>query len=323
MSKVSEEYPYIYHYTNEAGLYGILNDECFWATHFKFLNDYTEIVLFKDKLIEHLIPHTKKYLESPSFENDHDQKVISEGGGIEKVAKDEVTKIVDDKYKVLFNGLEAEIYITSFCAVNQKDEYLKNNGLLSQWRGYGGDGGYAIEFDSLEMENQLNSKHSNFRIGFVFGKLIYSDDEQGYRKELSTDLDEIAKYTTELYDAILQRKQEPPSAEQAFQSFLNCITCYKHQAFKEEKEVRIAAILLNLKDDEENGLEKERKFRQRDGKLIPYIELFRNSGNILPIKRIIVGPHKDKECRAEALRIVLRNKRRADIEVIVSDIPFI
>lgn len=122
---------------------------------------------------------------------------------------------------------------------------------------------------------------------------------------------------------MLQKNKEPPPAEQAFQSFVSCITRYKHQGFKEEKEVRIAAILLDSNFDETTRMEKERKFRQRDGKLIPYIELFRNPGQELPIKRIIVGPHKDKECRAEALRIMLRIKGRTDIKVTVSDIPFI
>ncbi len=40
----------------------------------------------------------------------------------------------------------------------------------------------------------------------------------------------------------------------------------------------------------------------------------------LPIERIIVGPHKEKESRAAALRVFLRN---TNIEISVSDIPFV
>ena len=67
-------------------------------------------------------------------------------------------------------------------------------------------------------------------------------------------------------------------------------------------------------------LEKERKFRDKNGSPTPYIELFRSVDAPLQIEKIIVGPHKDKEARAAALRVMLRN---TDIEVKASDIPFI
>jgi hypothetical protein len=40
----------LYHYTTWEGLWGILQTPCLWATHYKFLNDYSEILLFKPKL---------------------------------------------------------------------------------------------------------------------------------------------------------------------------------------------------------------------------------------------------------------------------------
>lgn len=66
--------------------------------------------------------------------------------------------------------------------------------------------------------------------------------------------------------------------------------------------------------------EKERKFRKKNGQLIPYIELFNSIDIELPIEGIIVGPHKEKETRAAALRVMLRN---TEIEVTCSDIPFV
>ena len=47
MEKISEIYPGLYHYTNKQGLYGILENQCVRATHYKFLNDYSEIELFR------------------------------------------------------------------------------------------------------------------------------------------------------------------------------------------------------------------------------------------------------------------------------------
>jgi len=66
--------------------------------------------------------------------------------------------------------------------------------------------------------------------------------------------------------------------------------------------------------------EKECKFRNKNGTQVPYIELFHSLDKRLPIEKIIVGPHQDKELRAAALQLMLRN---TDIKVTVSDIPYI
>ena len=57
MQKVSEVYKNLYHYTTWEGLQGILETQTLWATHYKFLNDYSEIILFKDKLSSWIHPY--------------------------------------------------------------------------------------------------------------------------------------------------------------------------------------------------------------------------------------------------------------------------
>lgn len=111
-------------------------------------------------------------------------------------------------------------------------------------------------------------------------------------------------------------------------AFANCITRYKHHGFSEKNEVRIVALptILNqrlvdmaISDGHILKPEKERKFRKQNGKHVPYIELFNSSEIALPIERIIVGPHTDKETRASALRVMLRN---SEIEITCSEIPY-
>ena len=107
---------------------------------------------------------------------------------------------------------------------------------------------------------------------------------------------------------------------------------YKHWGFKEENEFRIVAIHLPIKEVHNESMknenlkivpEKDRLFRNKNGILIPYIEFFRSFGKTLPIEKIIVGLHKDKDLRADALRIMLRDTD-IDIKVVtVSDIPYI
>jgi hypothetical protein len=112
MKKTSEIYPRLYHYTNEQGLYGILDHKCLWATHYKFLNDYEEIVLFRDKLIEFLYPSTLDYYKEliPEYPNAQDV-ILAQEGGLEAIVKQDIEMFVDFSYK----SLGQEIYITSFC----------------------------------------------------------------------------------------------------------------------------------------------------------------------------------------------------------------
>ncbi len=123
--------------------------------------------------------------------------------------------------------------------------------------------------------------------------------------------------------------KQPTDASLAYPAFIRYVSRYKHRGFREEKEVRIVAVptwhsaeyLAGAKEFGESlKPEKERKFRVGRGQLIPYIELFATLNARLPIERVIIGPHSEKEARASALRLMLRN---TDIKVTVSEIPFV
>lgn len=176
------------------------------------------------------------------------------------------------------------------------------------------------------MDFEYESFHYN---GMLLAGAIYSDDEEKFRRELSPQLQDIANYLVELFSGFIQKNSEPPDAAQSYRSFVSCITRYKDRGFKEEQELRVVALPSVLNSEYREGAgheycdskpEKERMFRDKNGMPTPYIELFRSSNSPLPIEKIIVGPHKDKEARAAALRVMLRN---TDIDVTVSDIPFI
>jgi hypothetical protein len=327
MKKTSEIYPRLYHYTNEQGLYGILDHKCLWATHYKFLKDYSEIVLFGDKLIEFLYPSTLDYYKELISEYPNAQDVIlAQEGGLEAIVKQDIEMFVDFSYK----SLGQEIYITSFCGEHQENIFINENGLLSQWRAYGGDGGFAIVFKTHDLEEMLTAEYDSFLYEtLLLADVVYSDDEEKYKQELSEFLHEISAYNKKIFETILKGKQEAPdSALKACAAFISCITRYKHQGFKEEKEIRIVTMptifdryYQEMAGDENRNSkpEKKREFRDKNGKQIPYVELFQSLKTPLPIEKIIVGPHKDKDSRAAALRIKLRN---TDIKVTVSEIPY-
>ena len=322
MKKTSDVYEKLYHYTTWDGLLGILKTQTLWATHYRFLNDYSEIVLFRDKLVSLILPYVREAYEKLVRQSPHIGQQISQEGGLGQVVQHDAEVAVDAQYRATGD----EIYILSFCG-QHKTLYINNNGLLSQWRGYGSGGGFAIVFDTRKLEEILDAEAKRFEYSAMhLSDLIYSDDEERLKAELSEDLSVIANDVRNLFDPTKSTIEEKDL--KGYREFVNCVSRYKHCGFREENEVR-AVILPTIIDQEYSDLaetngvtlkpEKERKFREKNGQLIPYIELFNSADIELPIERIIVGPHKDKDARAATLRVMLRNTK---IEITCSDIPF-
>jgi hypothetical protein len=325
MQKVSEVYKHLYHYTTLEGLYGILKSQCLWGTHYKFLNDYSEIILFRDKLIDFLQPHVLELYKKVAKDSPEINENISNKGGLRTVVEHDTAVFVDGAYR----ATGEEIYITSFCG-EHINSHVNSNGLLSQWRGYGIGGGFALEFETQELERIVDLEAARFSYGTGHtSDVIYSDDDEKFRKELHPQLSDIADHMKQLLLQINSHSDTVPDGRKAFSGFVQCVSRYKHCGFKEENEVRLVALpnvhndkFLKLAKEEkkETQPEKERKFRNRNGERVPYIEFFDSTDIDLPIKRIIVGPHKDKEARASALRVMLKN---TNVAIEVSDIPYI
>lgn len=325
MQKVSEVYERLYHYTTWDGLIGILQTKILWATHYKFLNDYSEIVLFRDKLISLILPHVREAYEELIRQSPQIEQEINQVGGLGQVIQHDTEVFVDDQYGVTGE----EIYILSFCG-QHKNLHINRNGLLSQWRGYGAGGGFALVFNTQELEQMMELEEKKYQYSAVhLCDIVYSDDENKLKEELSEDLSIIADDVKRLFKSAKLSEKEKADALKGYLPFVRCISRYKHYGFSEENEVRLVILptvltqeLLKLAST--NGVtlkpEKERKFRNKNGQLVPYIELFDSIDTELPIERIIVGPHKEKEARATALRVMLRNTK---IEITCSDIPFV
>lgn len=320
--ELSEEFPLVWHYTTEAGLYGILENKCIWATHYRFLNDTTEFQVAKNVLLDIVWINIRSNFVSllPEVFNGNIEHPL-----VDYIGRSELSTILDSKYWALFDEsvLGTEFYVTSFCA-RHDDPYTADNGLLSQWRGYGVNGGYAIEFETGPLEDYLKENCSRYRVGSIFGNCVYDDEEQKINAEFSEDIKFLSEYVLEVLKGVKKKAIDESFHEKAgdaLNAFINVISRIKHRAFLEENEIRISVYTTKSIEDDSKRLELPREFRGND-KRIPYIELFRNIEK-LPIKRIIVGPHKDKELRAESLRIWLRNKNINGINVVVSNTPYV
>lgn len=325
VKKVSDYYPRLYHYTTWKSLLEILESQKLWATHYKFLNDYTELVLFKNKLISILYPIVlEQYKRLAKKDSWLEQRIQSEGG-IKYNAEHDTKVFVNSQYRGIYNVTGDEIYISSFCGEHE-EKFINDNGLLSQWRAYGTDGGCALVFNTKKLEELCHLECSNYLYKHMdILSVIYSDDEKTFREEMSEDLKILAEDTIKMFSPDSCQNEDVETFLQGYNSFLRCITRFKHKGFKEENEVRIVAIpyqdLSNNKEKEWGTKDqKERLFRDRDGLCIPYIELFDSNISTLPIEKIIIGPHKDKELRAKTLEIKLRKTK---IEIVCSDIPYV
>ncbi len=290
-----------------------------------FLNDYSEIVLFRDKLISLILPYVREAYEELIRQTPHIEQEINKVGGLSQVVQHDTEVFVNAQYEATGD----EIYILSFCG-QHKNPQINRNGLLSQWRGYGAGGGFALVFNTQKLEEMMEIEAKKYEYSAMhLCDLVYSDDENKLKEELSEDLSIIAGDVKTLFNRVKLSEKEKADALKGYFSFVRCISRYKHYGFREENEVRMVVLPTVLEEEllklaSTHGAipkpEKERKFRDKNGQPIPYIELFNSIDIELPIERIIVGPHKEKEARAAALRVILRNTK---IEIICSDIPFV
>jgi len=104
----------IYHYTTISGLIGIVTHCELWASDSQFLNDGTEL----------------SYASNIFFAEVQklNLALVEDGGG----------------YSLAGSSLEEfRMFITCFC---------EDRDLLSQWRGYGADQGYALGFDTDQLQ---------------------------------------------------------------------------------------------------------------------------------------------------------------------------
>src|SRR5438105_13262936 len=107
--------PALFHYTDRAGLQGILTSGRLWATNARHLNDTSELEYACD-LVDSVLQNRLKCASS---------RVVA--------------TFLDDAYYT-YSAYEAlyAVFVTSFCSAGNE---------LSQWRAYAGDGeGYSIGF---------------------------------------------------------------------------------------------------------------------------------------------------------------------------------
>lgn len=316
---VHEIHPELFHYTSAGGLEGILRSQCLWSTHFQHLNDAGELRHFSERLPSLLKDARIAVAEEFARDRDGFSEWAESRGGINELVDAEVqglAQVFQDSVASLDPTRQIfEFYVTSFCTPEGSFEEVRSHGLLSMWRCYG-NGGYALVFDTHELDHLLRKEAKVWPSRMVLGDVGYSCDPSDVLDARIATLPELRKkFSESMFDS-----------EEAFEAILEpllgCFIHYKHWAFAEEREVRLTTILKG-EQMRTVGAEDGPTWRERERHIqcgTPRIHLFEGLGDELPIKRVIVGPGLYQPAREAELRALLE-ELELDIPVVLSNIP--
>lgn len=327
MSKsVVDAHSELFHYTTLGGLHGILTSQQLWATHASYLNDIEEINGFFDRKFSRLLDRCVRDAIKQRAGSPGELRLIEQCGGEEAVIA-ELMRDLPRVFKDFTLGFN-QPYIASFCtAVNDR---IRQDGLLSQWRGYGGDGGYAIVFDTAKLQQMLELEQEMYYYQSMrWGDVNYYDHD-AHINSAHDDMQELESALERALEEFIVTNDQK-ALDPTFDSITGLSTMHKHIGFSEEAEVRIVAVPVHpevWQEAQRSGETRQKKrirFLQRGGLLVPYISLFddpaKYGNSKLPIKRILVGPHPDKAQRRRSVEMMLE-QAGIDVEITVTDIPY-
>lgn len=320
-----EGHPELFHYTDAAGLEGILRSQCLWATHWQHLNDAKELEHFGNALPHLIKPRRVELVNERARQEDDFRRWVAANGGADLLCEEESRGLAKALLESLVNPdpMEQvfEFYVMSFCTPEGAYEGVRTHGLLSQWRYYGQRGGYAVVLDTADLEGLMYLEHGRWNCRISLGDVGYSNDPPDV---LESRINALPTLLNALGGCKFSSEKE---CEPLLDPSLQCFIHYKHWCFAEEREVRLVAVLNGTKMrevHEKEGTEWPERERHYYND-VPRIHLFeglevQKRPHRLPIKRILVGPGPSQRERETKL-LALLDELHYEIPVTLSDMP--
>lgn len=300
----------LFHYTTGAGLLGILGSRRLWCTAPNCTNDESEMSSLEVALTK-------------IFSNVLSDLRAKEDGRIDIFYSRGVDP-KQDKYAEHYTALiigtifgYMNPYLACFCT--PADEESARHGLLSQWRGYGTDGGYAIQFDRDKLEKLIVEHNKKTLSNFSLSDVSYDEESHYYANLLGLKTELEASFLAHLdflIDDFSSLKPFNPLkgfSTEALSALLDGLINVKNRHFREEREIRLS---LGLVASDCELL--ETKYYVRDGLIVPYVESF---DVVDCINSIVVGPAPRQDVRVYSV-INRLNTLGIQVPVIPSQIPF-
>lgn len=307
----------LYHYTTTKGLLGILDSGCMWATHIRYLNDWSE----------HKKAYSRKYTDNLA---------------------DAFMNVAGDEFKKSFNELlkkeiEYDIYVVAFSddfSIKAPEGIKCDGNRLSLWRSYSDEtGGYSLGFDFSALSKMFFLPSvDKLKHAIWVSRCIYSDiDTDKLAVRVGTNvrhaLDEVITdmRIDESYNELISRMDDTSEIVSLVMSRLATPYCIeaahiKDEGFFEESEWRLIIIInrdYQIQHDSINSDNKIVHYRTGPFGITPYIKMPINlNTHDTTLKRIVVGPSPHPDEAYVALKRILETRKITNIEVDRSKIPF-
>ena len=279
--------PGLYHYTNAAGLAGIIGSSKLWATHYRFLNDSSEVnyglSLFNGLVSAHL------------------------KGDQDEVSAEFLSRTL--RTANAFDGM-FDFYVACFCECDD---------LLNQWRTYTDQaGGYAIGFEG----RQIGHRHQvdNHTQDFFLRKVEYNEAIQRVLIQEVLDLTLAAlREMTKGASVSDANNAIARCCHFVRVEIAEYLLCFKHPAFHTEQEWRLCHVTT---PNEESHL----LFRNGPYGITPYVCLDTSpmagvNANRLPICAIRHGPTTSADNVRFGLNKLLRRNGYSFVEISGTELP--
>lgn len=264
--------PVLYHYTSRAGYLQILQSKSLWASDLRFANDSAELA------------HGIGFIR---------QAII----GRRDAAEQSTAKFLSGLLAIVDALDLPAVYAVSFCAEGDQ---------LSQWRGYGSGGGFAVGFPTASTQTLQFLANTN---GFVWVEVAYDDRDKIVASEA-------------LIDELLERRERlrsgqsgPDAGEAESLAVINAMVLLagmmKDSSFREEKEWRLCTLPRG---------DSTPKYRSARSLIVPYLEVKFTEATQKEI-HVVVGPCPHANLAKRGAGLALEGDERSP-RVQMSHVPF-
>ena len=300
---------YLYHYTTISALLSILEGDCLWASDLESTNDPAELLhiweLGQRACLGQVIP--KYGFSTEPFKDFIAQVPLPPGPSDEEpwIYEHFISGILERIKKRGDAGWKSavgRVFAVSFC---------RKGDLLSQWRGYGLDGGgVCIAFDQALL-------CSDFGPNVTLEKIEYTPEVQinEFQALLTRSFRDYCKRMDGVTITFSIKGTGPDdiAINAAFESLMSQMAdiahTFKKPGFAEEEEYRLIKRLpLNSHELDEVNV------RAKGKSVIPYT-ILRSQAGKLPIREIIQGPAYESGKADYALVALLKRKGYPEVKI--------
>ncbi|MEM7223000.1 MAG: DUF2971 domain-containing protein [Pseudomonadota bacterium] len=306
----------LFHYTTAAGLIGILESKELWSTAYFCTNDESELTAGTGILKPMFWRATHDLVDG----NDPMVQTFNNRGvDIFDYARDFEQHIIGHIFHL------SCAYITCFCKPTSEEDF--KHGLLSQWRAYGVDGGYALQFSRRKLEAAIEKAYKEKKLNYDLQDVYYTEDNPLKAEVESHENAFVGAYIRHLQELadqnVWQRKSftSPLSGlfDGAFLSLVNFLIQTKNRHFSEENECRLTLLEAVASEAELLPV----NYFNREGLVVPYKRTPHEDLPILDcIEWIIIGPSTREDARYKSVSQMVKTAG-LEIEVRPSRIPFV